>query len=282
MWQLLRATFEEWQNDHAARLAAALSYYTVFSLTPLLILVISIVGLVIGMQEAQGQVIKLVAGYVGEASAGLIEGLLQQLLTPRNNIAAAAVGGVALLFGATGMFGELQSSLNTIWNVKPPNRSAQQGIRTFIFTRVLSFGMVLAVGFLLLVSLFISTAINAAGQSLFGDAQTAAASEWLDFVLGFFAVALLFALIFKFLPHKTIHWRDVWLGAGLTALLFSLGRLAISLYLSHSFMVSIYGAAGSLVVLLLWVYYSAQILFFGAEFTKVVARRRAKQAENTL
>lgn len=282
MWQLLRATFDEWQNDHAARLAAALSYYTVFSLTPLLIIVISVVGLVIGLQEAQGQVIKLIAGYVGEASAGLIEGLLQQMLTPRNNFIAAVVGGITLLFGATGVFGELQSSLNTIWAVTPQHRTAQQGIRTFIFTRVLSFGMVLAVGFLLLVSLIISTFINAAGQSLFGDAQTAAAGEWLDFVLGFFAIMLMFALIFKFLPNTTIQWRDVWLGAALTALLFSLGRLAISLYLSHSFIVSIYGAAGSLVVLLLWVYYSAQILFFGAEFTKVFARRRAKQAENTL
>lgn len=207
MWQLLRATFDEWQNDHAARLAAALSYYTVFSLTPLLIIVISVVGLVIGLQEAQGQVIKLIAGYVGEASAGLIEGLLQQMLTPRNNFIAAVVGGITLLFGATGVFGELQSSLNTIWAVTPQHRTAQQGIRTFIFTRVLSFGMVLAVGFLLLVSLIISTFINAAGQSLFGDAQTAAAGEWLDFVLGFFAIMLMFALIFKFLPNTTIQWR---------------------------------------------------------------------------
>lgn len=282
MWQLLRATFEEWQNDHATRLAAALSYYTVFSITPLLIIVISVVGLVIGMQEAQGQVIKLIAGCVGEASAGLIEGLLRELLTPRNNIVGAAVGGIALLFGATGMFGELQSSLNTIWGVRPQHRTAQQGIRALVVTRVLSFGMVLAVGFLLLVSLIISTFIQSAGESLFGNAQTANAGEWLDFVIGFCAVMLLFALIFKFLPNTIIHWRDVLSGAAVTALLFSLGRLVISLYLSHSTIASIYGAAGSLVVLLSWVYYSAQILFFGAEFTKVVARRRAKHAENTL
>lgn len=273
MWNIIRITFAEWQDDQAARLAAALSYYTVFSLAPLLIIIIAVVGLVIGQQEAQGQVIGQIAGYVGEESAGFIQGLLQQMSTPQNSIIATIIGLVTLLLGATGVFGELQASLNQIWDVPPKKLSAQQGIRALVVTRVLSFGMVLAVGFLLLVSLVISTAVSAASRWLFGNIETAFISQALNIVLGFAIITLMFALIFKFLPDTKIHWRDVWPGALVTALLFSVGRLLISFYLSNSSTASVYGAAGSLVVLLLWVYYSAQILFFGAEFTQVYSRR---------
>jgi membrane protein len=273
MWQVIRSTFQKWQDDQAARLAAALSYYTVFSLAPLLVIVIAVAGLVIGQQEAQGQVIGQIAGYAGEESAGFIQSLLQQMSTPRNSIVATVIGVVTLLLGATGVFGELQASLNQIWDVPPKQLSAQQGIRALIFTRVLSFGMVLAIGFLLLVSLIISTIVNTASGWLFGSIQTAFISQALNTVLGFAVITLMFALIFKFLPDTKIHWRDVWPGALATALLFSIGRLLISFYLSHSSTASVYGAAGSLVVLLLWVYYSAQILFLGAEFTQVYSRR---------
>lgn len=273
MWQLIRTTFQEWQDDQAARLAAALSYYTVFSLAPLLIIVISIVGLVIGQQAAQGEVMGQIAGYVGQESAGFIQNMLQQMSTPQNSIIATLIGLVTLLLGATGVFGELQASLNQIWDVPPKKLSAQQGIRALIFNRVLSFGMVLAIGFLLLVSLIISTAVNAASQWMLGDTEKVFISQVLNLVLGFVVIMLMFALIFKFLPDTKIHWRDVWPGAAVTALLFTIGRLLISFYLSHSSTASVYGAAGSLVVLLLWVYYSAQILFFGAEFTQVYSRR---------
>lgn len=273
MWQLIRTTFQEWQDDQAARLAAALAYYTVFSMAPLLIIIIAVVGLVIGQKEAQGQVIGQVAGYVGQESAGFIQGILKQMSTPQSSIIATIVGIITLLLGATGVFGELQASLNQIWDVPPKKLSAQQGIRALIFNRVLSFGMVLAIGFLLIVSLIISTVVNAAGQWMLGGAEKAFISQVLNFVLGFVVITLMFALIFKFLPDTKIHWRDVWLGAAATALLFTIGRLLISFYLSHSSTASVYGAAGSLVVLLLWVYYSAQILFFGAEFTQVYSRR---------
>jgi membrane protein len=275
IWQLIRTTFQEWQDDQAARLAAALSYYTVFSIAPLLIIVISIVGVVIGQREAQGQIVAQIASYVGEESAGFIEGILEQMSQPRNTIIATIIGVITLLLGATGVFGELQASLNQIWDVPPKKeQSTQQGIRSLIFTRVLSFGMVLAIGFLLLVSLVISTAVTAATTWLIGDrVEIAFIGQALNFLVGFAIITLLFALIFKFLPDTKIHWRDVWPGAIVTSLLFTIGRLLISLYLSHSSTASVYGAAGSLVVLLLWVYYSAQILFFGAEFTQVFSRR---------
>ena len=266
--------FQEWQDDQATRLAAALSYYTVFSIAPLLIIVIAVVGLVIGQREAQGQIVGQIAGYIGEDGAGFIEGILQQMSQPRNSILATIIGIITLLLGATGVFGELQASLNQIWDVSPKRQSAQQGIRTLIFNRVLSFGMVLAIGFLLLVSLIVSAVATAAGTWLFGDRiDIAFVSQLLNFALGFAVITLMFALIFKFLPDTKVHWKDVWLGAAVTALLFSVGRLLISFYLAHSSTTSVYGAAGSLVVLLLWVYYSAQILFFGAEFTQVYSRR---------
>jgi membrane protein len=274
IWQLIKTTFQEWQDDQSTRLAAALSYYTVFSLAPLLIIVISVVGLVIGQREAQGQIVAQIAGYVGEESAGFIEGILEQMSQPRNSTLATLIGIITLLLGATGVFGELQASLNQIWDVPPKKVSAQQGIRALLFNRVLSFGMVLAVGFLLLVSLIISTAVTATSTWLIGDRiGMAIISQGLNFLLGFAVITLMFALIFKFLPDTKIHWRDVWPGAALTAVLFSVGRLLISFYLSQSSTASVYGAAGSLVVLLLWVYYSAQILFFGAEFTQVYSRR---------
>jgi membrane protein len=279
IWQLIRATFQEWQDDQASRLAAALSYYTVFSIAPLLIIVISLVGLVIGQREAQGQIVTQIAGYVGAESAGFIEGMLQQMSQPRDSIIATVIGVITLLLGATGVFGELQASLNQIWDVPPKQQSAQQGVKSLVFTRVLSFGMVLAVGFLLLVSFVISTAVTAATTWVIGDRVTIAfISQALNFVVGFAVITLLFALIFKFLPDTKIHWRDVWPGAIVTSLLFTVGRLLISLYLSHSSTASVYGAAGSLVVLLLWVYYSAQILFFGAEFTQVFSRRHDIEA----
>lgn len=276
--QLLRTTFEEWRDDNASRLAAALAYYTVFSLAPLLIIIIAVAGLVIGQQQARGEVVAQIEGFVGSQSAELINTMLTNTNQQSSNIIATVVGLVTLLLGATGVFGELQGSLNQIWDVKPRPQTTQQGIRSLLISRVLSLGMVLVIGFLLLVSLVITTTLAALSSWVLGEtSRTAFFGQALNFIVSFAVTTLLFALIYKVLPDIKIAWRDVLVGAAFTALLFSLGRLLISFYLTRSSVTSVYGAAGSLVVLLLWVFYSAQIVFFGAEFTQVYTRLRGER-----
>jgi membrane protein len=266
---LLKRTVQEWSEDKASRLAAALSYYTIFSLAPLLVIVIAIAGLVFGEEAAQQQLVGQIEALVGEEGAFAIQEMIAGASQTEDNILAAAVGFVVLLFGAAGVFGQLQDALNTMWEVKPKEG---RGIMGIIKDRFISFGMVLGIGFLLLVSLVISAALAALGNFLVGLLPAyEVVMQIVSFVVSFAVITLLFALLFKFLPDAEVDWRDVWLGAIVTALLFTIGKELIGLYLGRSAVASTYGAAGSLVVLLLWIYYSGQILFFGAEFTQVYA-----------
>ena len=273
--QLLRETLREWLEDGANRLAAALAYYTTFSLAPLLVLIIAIAGLVGGREAAQNQTMAQVQDLLGVQGREFIQGMIESASKPTTGLIATSLGAVTLLFGALGVFGELQNSLNTIWEVKPkPAKGLLDGIRRFVIRRLLSFTMVLGIGFLLLASLVISAAVAAFGEYI-GN-RWPLADFWLqllNFVISFGVVTLLFAMMFKFLPEIKIAWKDVWLGAAVTSALFSLGKFLIGLYLGRSEVGNTFGAAGSLAILLIWIYYSAQILFLGAEFTQVYARR---------
>lgn len=267
---LLKDTIKEWGEDQAARLGAAVAYYTVFSLAPLLVIVIAIAGLIFGRQAVQGQIVNQVGGLVGAQGGQFIESMIANASKPSSGIIATVVGVVTLLLGATGLFGELQDSLNTIWEIAPKPRGIFETIRT----RILSFAMVVVIAFLLLVSLVISAGLAALGHFLGGALPLPEfILQAINFVISFAIITVLFALIYKLLPDAEIAWHDVWIGAAFTSLLFTIGKLAIGLYLGHSSTASTYGAAGALVVLLLWVYYSAQILFFGAEFTQIYANR---------
>jgi membrane protein len=269
--ELFVETYKDWNEDKAPRLAAALSYYTIFSLAPLLIIAISLAGLIFGQDAAREQVMEQARAFIGADGAEAIGGLLEASNRPAAGIIGTIIGFVTLLFGAAGVFGQLKDAMNTIWEVAPkPNR----GIWGMARDNFLSFTMVLAVGFLLLVSLLISTALNALGSFVAGDAfQNTILWQIVNFVVQAGVTFGLFALIFKELPDAEIAWRDVLLGAGFTTALFAIGRFLISFYLGQTATGSTFGAAGSLVVILVWIYFSAQIMFFGAEFTQVYARR---------
>jgi membrane protein len=272
IFAILKETGSDWMEDQAPTLGAALAYYTVFSLAPLLIIAIAIAGLVFGPEAAQGQIFEQLRGLLGEASAKSMQDLVENAnAKPATGIFATVIGVVTLLFGASGVFGQLQTSLNTIWGVQPkPGR----GVLGIIQDRILSFGFILVVGFLLLVSLLLTAAIAVVGEWSGGMTPgMEALVQILNSVLSLAVITLLFAMLFKFLPDAKIAWHDVWIGAFITAALFTVGKFALGLYLGKSGVGSSYGAAGSLIVLLLWVYYSSQILFFGAEFTQVYANR---------
>jgi membrane protein len=275
MFTLLKETFREWREDGAPRLAAALAYYTTFSLAPLLVLIIAIAGLVGGHEAAQSQVMAQVEDLLGVQGREFVQGMIQSASRTSTGITATIIGAVTLLFGALGVFGELQNSLNTIWEVKPkPAKGFLDGIKRLVVKRLLSFTMVLGIGFLLLASLVISAALSALGEYI--GARWPFADFWLElinFIISFVVITFLFAMIFKFLPEINIAWRDVWLGAAVTSALFSLGKFLIGFYLGRSEVGNTFGAAGSLAILLIWIYYSAQILFFGAEFTQVYANK---------
>lgn len=273
--ELLKETFQEWQEDKASRLAAALAYYTAFSIAPLFVIAIAIAALVFGEQAAQGKIVGQLQGLVGLDAAQGIDALIKSSQKRTEGTIATLISVALLFFGASNIFTQLQDSLNTIWEVAPkPGR----GIKGILKDRILSFGMVLGIGFLLLVSLILSTVLAALGKYL-GDMMPGLQFLWsiLNFFLSFGVISVLFALMFKFLPDVKITWGDVGIGAIITALLFTIGKTLISLYLSNSGVGSTYGAAGSLVVLLLWVNYSAQILLFGAEFTQVYANKYGSQ-----
>ena len=271
-FSLLKATAFEWLDDQAPTLGAALAYYTVFSLAPLLIISIALAGLVFGAEAAQGQIFDQLRGLLGDAGGKAMQEIVQSASAePKTGVVATVIGFVTLLFGASGAFGQLQASLNIIWGVQPkPGR----GILGIIRDRILSFGFILVVGFLLLVSLLLTAAIAFVGKQ-FGAMVPGmeALIQILNSILSLAVITLLFGMMFKILPDANIAWRDVWIGALITALLFTLGKFALGFYLGRSGIASSYGAAGSLIVLLLWVYYSSQVVFFGAEFTQVYANR---------
>jgi membrane protein len=265
-------------------LGAAVAYYTVFSLAPLFIIAVSIAGLVFGREAAQGQIFEQLRALIGETSAAAMQDVVESATSkPATGVFATIVGFVALIIGASGVFAQLQASLNAIWRVEPkPGR----GLWGLVQDRVLSFGFILIVGFLLLISLIL-TAIIAFIGTWFGGFLPGVEMliQILNAILSLTIITLLFATIFKFLPDVKIAWRDVWIGALITAALFTAGKEVLGLYLGKSGVASSYGAAGSLIVLLLWVYYSAQIVFFGAEFTKAYANKfgsRVTPAENAV
>lgn len=270
---LIKQTLTEYSEDRVGRLAAALSYYTIFSIAPLLVIVIALVGFFLqgGQQEAQEQIINQVGVLLGsEVARDVIETMVTGTQNQGANILATVIGVVSLLLGASGVFVQLQEAMNTIWDV----RQEGGGWKNMLMKRFLSFTMVLGIGFLLLVSLVISAAISAVGNyaaSLIPG--SAAVWQWANSLISFVVITFLFAVIYKVLPDVKVSWRDVWLGAAITALLFTVGKWAIGIYLGSRGLSDAYGAAGALLIVLLWVYYSSQILFIGAEFSQVYASR---------
>lgn len=280
-WEVLKMTYHDWTEDRAPRLGAALAYYTVFSLAPLLLIVISIAGLVFDPAEVQTAIDHQLEGLLGAEGKEGVSAMVAGAQNKDSGIVATVLGVVALLFGATGVFAQLKDSLNTIWEVEA---KPGQGIWQYVRDRFLSFAMVLTIGFLLLVMLVVSAGL-AVLLAFFN--HLIPLPEWsaylIDAVVSFGAVTMLFAMMFKYLPDVKIAWGDVWLGAAFTALLFTVGKYALGLYLGQAGFGSTYGAAGAVVIILLWAYYSSQILFFGAEFTQVYARSfggRILPAEN--
>ncbi|MGB3650431.1 MAG: YihY/virulence factor BrkB family protein [Rivularia sp. (in: cyanobacteria)] len=271
IWRLLKETFKEWNDDNASRLAAALSYYTIFSLAPLLIIAIAIAGAVFGDEAASGEIVKQIQGLVGKAGAEVIQTALQNAQKPDTRNFASIISIGVLLFGASNVFAQIQDALNTIWEVEPkPGRSFLLTLRK----RFVSFAMVAGVGFLLLVSLIANTVLEAM-LKYFNNLLPG--FDWLwqvgNFAISFAVITLLFAFIYKFIPDAKIAWNDVWIGSAMTSLLFVIGKYLLGLYLGNSSFGSAYGAAGSLIVLLAWINYAAQIIFFGAEFTQVYASK---------
>lgn len=268
---LLKETYSEWSDDKASRLAAALAYYTAFSLAPLLVIAVAVAGLFFDQSTARDEMITQIQNLVGPQGADIIKTMLENANKQGSGIVATVIGIVTLLIGATGVFVQLQDSLDTIWEVK---LDPDLGIMGTIKQRLFSLAMVLGIGFLLLVSLILSAALSAFGTFVSNNlAFLEPLMVIINFLIAFVVTTLLFAAIFKFVPDAQIEWSDVWIGAAFTALLFSIGRLLLGLYLGNGSFGSTYGAAASLIIILAWVYYSAQILFFGAEFTQVYARR---------
>lgn len=268
---LLKRTWTEFRADKATTLAAALAFYTALSIAPLLLLVTVIAGVAFGDQATRGEIAHQLNDLIGAEGAKAVEAMLASTQTPGGSVLSTVVGIATLLFGATGVFTSLQDALNTVWNVKP--EEGRSGVWGLVHDRLASFSMICAMAFLLLVSLIFSAVLTALGGLVdrwvpFGDVWMGAA----NLVVGFLVTALMFAMIYKYLPHARPDWSDVGIGAVITAALFTLGKYLIGLYLGKASIGSTYGAAGSFVVLLVWIYYSSLIVLFGAEFTQVYAQ----------
>lgn len=269
---LLRQSFNDWNGHNAPRLGAALAFYTILSISPLVILVLAIVSLVFNRSSAQAHLLDQTQALIGPEGRNAVQSMLTSGQKASAGIVATLVGLATLLFGASGVFGELRSALNTIWDVKP---EATSGIWGMLRERVFSFGMVFSVGFVLLVSLLASAGL-AAATKFFGSLLPipSLVLAITNFLVSFLGIAVLFGLILKYVPETKVHWSEVRIGAVATALLFTIGKTLLGLYLGKASPGSAYGAAGSLVVMVIWIYYSAQIFFFGAEFTHVYALSR--------
>ena len=271
-WELLRLTFAEWTNDNAFELSAALAFYTIFSIAPVLLIAVGVASFFLTPDTATNQIVGEMEQMIGAQGANAVRQVIESSRGFGKGVWAMSIGIVTLIMGATAVFGELQSALNQIWDVKAkPDRGM---IMSFVVDRVRSFSIAIGVGFLLLVSLVISALISWL-QNYMNTWLPGIPWVWqmANVVSSFFVIAILFAMIYKFLPDVVISWRDVWIGAAVTAVLFTAGKYAIGIYLGHTATASAFGAAGSLVVLLFWVYYSALISFLGAEFTQVYTRR---------
>ena len=275
---LFKDTYNEWSEDEAFDLSAAVAYYSIFSLPPLLLIVVALAGIFFGPDAVQGKITAEVGSTIGKQSAENIQAMISNAYKSGQSKIATIVGIATLIFSSTGLFYQLQKTLNKIWEVKA---NPKGGIKKLILDRATSLGIVLAVGFLLLISMVITTMVNAF-------------SDWImhmlphfviylfyvvNFLLSFVVITALFALIYKFLPDVRMEWRSVWVGAAITALLFVIGKFGLGLYFRFGNPVSTFGAAGSVILILLWIYYSCLILFFGAEFTQVYARRYGHSVE---
>jgi membrane protein len=271
---IFKEAFKHWREDKAQRLAAALSYYTLFSLAPSLIIIVGLVGLIVDQRRVETEVVHQVEDLLGAGGAGLVQRMLAERTDWNNSLVATGVGVATLLFGASGVFAQLQSALNSIWGVRA---KPHLGMRNFLRRRVFAFAMLLMVGFMLTFSVVLSTWLV-----LIDDWFRAVMPELHlifnvgNVVISFAVTTLLFALLFKIMPDVTIRWHDIWVGSAVTALLFSLGKWGIGLYLGSSAVTNTFGASGAVVALLVWVYYSAQIVLFGAEFIKIFATQRGR------
>jgi len=266
----IREVYDEWGDDGVLAHGAALAFYTFFSLAPLLVLAIAVAGFAFGHAAAQGEIVTQIQDAIGPDAARTVQSMLAQASRPASGITATVVSLLTMFFGASGVFGQLQYSLNTIWGVKPKSYGA---VRSALQRRATSFGMVLAIGLLLLLSLVVSAVISAVRETLQEHAPVLARIlPSMNLLVSLVTMTALFALIYKVLPAIRLAWRDVWIGSAVTAVLLLLGQAVIALYLAHATTSSIYGAAGSLILLLLWIYYSAQVVLIGAEFTEVYSR----------
>lgn len=274
-WDLLRSAFTEWVDDKAPRLGAALAFYTALSLAPLLVVVLAIAGLAYGQKAVEGQLVWQIQDMVGVEGAKAIQALISAAHRPSSGVIATILGLLTLFFGASSAFAELSDALNTIWRIPVnPRQSGVASLFDMVKRRTVSFLMVLGVGLLLLLTLFASAGITAV-ETFFGDVLPMPGPflQIVNFLISFMVIAILFALIYKVLPDVRLKWSDVAIGAAITSLLFSVGKFLIGLYLGTTTIASSYGAAGSFLIVLLWVYYSAQVFFLGAEFTKIYTRR---------
>jgi membrane protein len=274
---MLKQAVVAWMDDYAPSMGAALAYYTMFSLAPLLLLAIAVAGLVFGQEAARGQIVSQLGSLVGKEGAEAIQGLLKSAGNTGTNIIATSISVITLLIGATTIFGELQTDLDRIW--RAPAAPGPAGLWGLIRTRLLSLGMVASIGFLLVVSLVVSAMLSALGQWWgwwFGG--WAIVLQIVNQVTSFGIITVLFALMYRILPRVKVEWRDVWIGSAATALLFTLGKYAVGVYIGRAAVASGFGAAGSIVVLLVWFYYSSQLFLLGAEFTWVYAQSHGSHA----
>jgi len=287
---LLKTTLSEWNEDNAARLAAALSYYATFSIPALLVLLIALAGLIGRGSSAQLRISDYLQRVIGPQGKTFLENIISARgISPSTNILATIIGVVTLLFGAFGIFGELHNALNTILGVEPkPTQGIFDSLKRLVTQRFVSFLMVSGAGLLMIISLVLSAGMSAI-QHFIGNRNllpfSLAPLQYLNYLVSFGIITLLFAIIFKFLPDAETSWRDVWRGAAMTSLLFSIGQILLSVYLGHSGVDTTFGKAGSLAALLIWIYYSTQILLFGAEFTKVYANQygaKIKPSDNAM
>lgn len=274
-WNLTKQTAGQWQKDNARRISAALAYYSVFSLAPLLLIAVAVAGIVFGEQAAQGAIEEKLEGAIGRDSAVAVEEMVESARRTGENGTVAVIGIGLLLFSATGVFAQLKEAMNSVWGIR---EKPGQGIRSFLTSRFLSLSMIVVIAFLLVVSLMVSTFLTVAGDWV-GGILAVHPVLWrvVSFVAALAIITFLFALVFKVLPDARIQWRDVWTGAFLTALLFSIGKFLLALYLGREGAASAPGAAGALILILSWVFYTSNIILFGAEFTQVWARHRGRE-----
>ena len=271
VFKYIKQVFSEFANDNILKYSASLAYYTIFSLAPLLIIIISVCGSLFGKDAIEGHIYSQIKGLIGSEAAIQVQETIKNIHYTGHNFFAATISIIVLLIGATGIFGEVQDSLNMIWGLRIKTRKTWWKL---ILNRLLSFSLILSIGFIMMVSLLLNAMVAAFGTYLgrYASQLSTVVIQLADTVLSFIAVTFLFSLMFKMLPDALIKWRDVLVGGIITAFFFTLGKMAIGLYLGHSNLGSVYGAAGSIMIIMVWVYYSSIILYLGAEFTKVYAK----------